>query len=71
MAEIARILKSEPECQVEFPVKPGLRNRVRAPNRAAEEDDHDSWCVRYYSIKELKALFMDRFGNLSRGTTAA
>jgi uncharacterized protein YbaR (Trm112 family) len=33
--------------------------------RRDEEDDYESWCVRYYSWKELRTAFGEIFGNSS------
>ena len=44
---------------LEFPVSHGLTNfRHR---KDASEEDRDSWCVRYYSFRELRELFRPLF----------
>lgn len=48
-------------CTLEFPTRYALRNiLIRALSRE-NEDDFDSWCVRYYSLFELRELMTARF----------
>ena len=65
LQEIARVLKKGCECQLEFPIRPGLWNRIQAPRSDGEADDYASWCVRYYTIAELRSLFLEKFGNFT------
>jgi SAM-dependent methyltransferase len=49
-------------CVMEFPLRGGLWNRLRRAGLAAEdENDPESWCVRYYSVAELRELFRHGF----------
>lgn len=50
---IFRILKPNGQTKLEFPNKNGIRNRF-GPVRSSMKNayDYNSWCVRYYSIKE-------------------
>jgi ubiquinone/menaquinone biosynthesis C-methylase UbiE/uncharacterized protein YbaR (Trm112 family) len=66
LKEIYRILQPEGSTTLEYPIKHGIRNTLFILNRTTnEEDDYDSWCVRYYSVKELKEIFDAIFGNFS------
>jgi SAM-dependent methyltransferase len=63
VAEVARVLKQNGSALVEFPLSHGLTNfRHRLTDR--DENDPDSWCVRYYRWQELKALFGTFFGSV-------
>lgn len=64
LTHINRILKNSGFTFLEFPNKYGLRNRYRGVKESSgSENDYDSWCVRYYSIKEYRDIFNDIFGN--------
>jgi ubiquinone/menaquinone biosynthesis C-methylase UbiE/uncharacterized protein YbaR (Trm112 family) len=67
LKEINRTLKNGGSCKLEFPLKHGLWNsRVIAKrDRTENEDDFDSWIVRYYDITELKAWSEEIFTNFS------
>ncbi len=58
LAHINRILHQDGFTYLEFPNKNGVHNRF-GPVKASEheKDDINSWCVRYYTPKEYKALF--------------
>jgi uncharacterized protein YbaR (Trm112 family)/SAM-dependent methyltransferase len=59
--ECARILRSDGTALLEFPIRHGLTNfRHRRP---ADEMDPESWCVRYYSFRELRQSFQPIFGD--------
>src|SRR5262249_46181660 len=60
---IVRCLKPVGFSTLEFPNKKGLWNTLVQRRRSEEEDDPESWCVRYYSIRELEELMKSRFGN--------
>jgi len=63
--ESYRILNANGEVKIEFPTSNGLWNKaVKILRSKNEEDDYDSWCVRYFSIKELKKLFTPTFSNV-------
>jgi SAM-dependent methyltransferase/uncharacterized protein YbaR (Trm112 family) len=62
LAGIARVLKPDGECKLEFPLRTGVWNR-RHPSDPAQEDDESSWCVRYYTVDELRAIFTSEFGS--------
>jgi uncharacterized protein YbaR (Trm112 family)/SAM-dependent methyltransferase len=62
--ECSRVLGRGGSALLEFPVSHGLTNfRHSRRNRIAEENDYLSWCVRYYSFRELELLFHEAFGN--------
>lgn len=61
--EIARILQPEGKCCLELPVRHGLTNWRHKPS--GEEDDYESWCVRYYSWKEIHSMFDDVFADVA------
>lgn len=63
---IHRILQKGGFCFLEFPNKSGIRNRMGTVEKAhKEKDDYNSWCVRYYSIKEYRKMFKNIFNNFS------
>jgi SAM-dependent methyltransferase len=62
LQDIWRVLPPGGSCSLEFPI--GLSKWRHAP-RPSEEDDYESWCVRYYTWKELRATFARIFGNVS------
>jgi ubiquinone/menaquinone biosynthesis C-methylase UbiE/uncharacterized protein YbaR (Trm112 family) len=61
--EVHRILASDGLCMLQFALSHGLGNTLRRLPGRAEEDDYESWCVRYYSMGELKSLFCRVFDN--------
>ena len=63
VAELARVLKHNGSSLIEFPLRHGLTN-FRHFFSKSEEDDPDSWCVRYYGWRELKELFGGLFRNV-------
>ena len=67
LKEIYRILQPQKSCKLEFPLKTGFWNKWVISKRInkKEEDDFDSWSVRYYELKELEDWFEDIFGNFS------
>jgi SAM-dependent methyltransferase/uncharacterized protein YbaR (Trm112 family) len=67
LKEIHRILKTGGSCKLEFPLRNGLWNSKVIAKRdiTDNEDDFNSWCVRYYDIAELKAWGKDIFANFS------
>jgi ubiquinone/menaquinone biosynthesis C-methylase UbiE/uncharacterized protein YbaR (Trm112 family) len=63
---VYRILKKGGFCFLEFPNRSGIWNRLGPVRKFDKEaDDYNSWCVRYYSIKEYKSRFMKLFNNFS------
>ncbi len=66
IAHIYRILKSGGYCFLEFPNKSGLRNSLGPVNHAEQfRENYNSWHVRYYTIKEYKDIFTEKFKNFS------
>jgi uncharacterized protein YbaR (Trm112 family)/SAM-dependent methyltransferase len=65
LQEINRILQNNKSCKLEFPTKHGFWNKRVIANRPDknEEDDFDSWCVRYYDLQELETWCQSIFGN--------
>lgn len=64
--QIYKILKGTGYCLLEFPNKKGIRNRFGPVQRMeGEKNDYNSWNVRYYTIKEYKSFFYQRFKNFS------
>lgn len=64
--EVHRVLAPSGLCMLELPNRHGVGNVLRSrPCRAVEEDDPESWCVRYYTLAELEELFLRVFGNFS------
>lgn len=65
LQEIHRILQPNSETVLEFPTKHGFWNKFVIARRTdkQEEDNYDSWCVRYYDIAELKSWTETIFGN--------
>ncbi len=63
--EVNRVLRNGSICMMEFPLAAGISNRFRIGRCVNDEDDPESWCVRYYSIEELRRLFNDVFGSFS------
>jgi SAM-dependent methyltransferase/uncharacterized protein YbaR (Trm112 family) len=64
---IARCLKPGGLTVLEYPTQTGLWNRfvqARRPD-AHEEDDPEAWCVRYYTLSDLRDRFVRRFGQFS------
>jgi ubiquinone/menaquinone biosynthesis C-methylase UbiE/uncharacterized protein YbaR (Trm112 family) len=61
--EVHRCLAAGGQCCLEFPTKEGLWNRINRRRSTANENDPASWCVRYYSIQELRDLIEPEFGN--------
>jgi SAM-dependent methyltransferase len=58
---IQRSLKPRGFVELEFPTRWGLRNMLARAFRRVDEDELDSWCVRYYALSELRALMQSRF----------
>lgn len=58
---IQRCLKPGGFVELEFPTRWGLRNLIARASRSVDEDEFDSWCVRYYSLSELRGLMESRF----------
>jgi SAM-dependent methyltransferase/uncharacterized protein YbaR (Trm112 family) len=66
LEDIVRVLRPGGQCMLEFPLRTGVVNYFRYGRRPRpEEDDYESWCVRYYSIGELKSAFSRMFGEVS------
>ncbi len=64
--EVHRVLAPGGSCVLEFPNRHGVGNVVRGRSFThVDEDDHASWCVRYYAVTELERLFLRVFGNFS------
>lgn len=61
--DIHRVLRTGGFCALEFPTRHGIRNKFVQLRSRENEDDYDSWCVRYYTIKELKQMLSTLFGN--------
>jgi SAM-dependent methyltransferase len=58
-----RVLRDGGTCLLELPNRFGLGRLLRLQlTRAADDADPESWCVRYYSPAELRALVGDVFG---------
>jgi ubiquinone/menaquinone biosynthesis C-methylase UbiE/uncharacterized protein YbaR (Trm112 family) len=58
LGHINRVLNGTGITFLEFPNKSGIRNRFGPVKQwAHEKDDYNSWCVRYYSIKEYREIF--------------
>lgn len=58
LEHVNRILHREGFTYLEFPNKNGIHNRFGPVKASAHEvDDINSWCVRYYTPKEYKAVF--------------
>lgn len=62
--EIERVLKNNSICRVELPVTHGLTNWRHFLRADHDEDDPESWAVRYYSWRELNRLFNEVFGSV-------
>lgn len=58
---IARSLMPGGIAVLEFPTRYGLRNLVARAFRRVDENELDSWCVRYYTLRELRGLMQARF----------
>jgi len=66
ITHIYRILRNGGYCCLEFPNKSGLRNSLGTVKNAEKfRDNYNSWHVRYYSIKEYKDIFKEKFKNFS------
>lgn len=63
VAETVRVLKDGAASIIEYPLRHGLTN-FRHLFKGNCEDDPDSWCVRYYTWRELESLFRSAFGNV-------
>ncbi len=64
LSHINRILTTSGFTFLEFPNKNGLRNRfTNVQKEQAGANDYNSWCVRYYTIKEYRELFLKIFDN--------
>ena len=63
LRDIWRILRPGGCCYLEFPIRHGLTN-WRHLLRTSAEDDYESWCVRYYSRRELRRVFVEIFGDV-------
>ena len=61
LEDVHRILAPEGECMLQFPISHGIGNTLRALPGRPEENDYDSWCVRYYAAAELKEIFSRYF----------
>jgi len=57
IADVHRVLAADGACLLQFPLSHGIGNALRHLPGQPEEDDYESWCVRYYSMAELKTLF--------------
>jgi SAM-dependent methyltransferase/uncharacterized protein YbaR (Trm112 family) len=60
---IYRCLKPGGACTLQWPKKVGPWNLVVRARRKDDEEDPESWCVRYYSIRELREMYAARFDN--------
>jgi ubiquinone/menaquinone biosynthesis C-methylase UbiE/uncharacterized protein YbaR (Trm112 family) len=60
--EIQRVLKPGSQTVLEFPMKFGIWNFLNRLRLHQDESDFESWCVRYYTIPELRKL-MGHFQN--------
>lgn len=64
LESVARVLKPGGQCKIEFPLRDGIGNLLRGMSRPnPNEDDWDSWDVRYYTLDELEALFRGVLGD--------
>ncbi len=57
LAHINRTLTADGFTYLEFPNKEGIRNRFGMAKDSTENEDYNSWSVRYYSPKEYEAIF--------------
>jgi SAM-dependent methyltransferase len=64
VSEIERVLKVGGLCCVELPLKHGLTNWRHFLRKSKGDDNADCWKVRYYTWRELDALFSQHFGNV-------
>lgn len=66
LRHIRRMLTPGGFAKLEFPNRDGIRNRL-GPARIHDRyaDDYNSWCVRYYTIREYRRIFTDIFGEFS------
>lgn len=64
--EAERLLKDGSVLLVELPLKYGLTNsrRLFRRRKREEENDFESWAVRYYSWRQLNTLFRSVFGKV-------
>lgn len=60
--EMFRVQECEGRVILEFPLKTGIWNRIIRLLRKGDliEENDESWCVRYYSLKELKLLLSEK-----------
>ncbi len=64
VSHIARILNNNGFCKLEFPNKSGIHNRFTTVKQEEPfKDDYNSWCVRYYTVKEYETIFKKYFDN--------
>ena len=63
---IDRILASEGFIKVELPNKKGIRNRMLSKLvNNPEQEEFNSWCVRYYTLEEYEQMFQTALNNPS------
>ena len=62
--EVKRVLKDECSCLIELPLKYGLTNLRYLLKGQTDQDNPESWVVRYYTWRELTELFGRIFGNI-------
>ena len=61
--DVHRVMSPGGFCKLEFPMKYGVWNILSRLGRIEDPEDYDSWCVRYYSVRELKEIFVHQFSN--------
>ena len=64
LKNIERILIKDGYCFLEFPTKNGIRNRF-GPAAAPNNEDFNSWDVRYYTPSAYRKIFRKFFDNFS------
>jgi uncharacterized protein len=63
VAAVHRVLRDGGSTMLEFPTRFGLGRALRGRlGREPDDADPASWCVRYYSLRELSRMFAEAFG---------
>ena len=58
-------MKRHASCLIELPLKCGLTNIRHLLRDRSDEDDKESWAVRYYRWHEVREMFVRVFGSVS------
>jgi SAM-dependent methyltransferase len=61
LRDVVRVMKLEGRGILEFPMRRGLWNRWVRRFRHENEDEVESWCVRYYDFQELDEILKPYF----------